>query len=236
MEFLREIVIKSETPKGRAFDIFIQILIIISLISFSIETLPNLSEQTYSILSTIELTIVVIFTVEYILRIILSEKRLSYIFSFYGIIDLLSVLPYYLLSGAGTQTLRILRLLRLLRIFKFVRYNNAFKRIGKAIIIAKEELVLFSIVTLILLYLAALGIYHFEHAAQPENFKSMFDSLWWSVATLTTVGYGDTYPITTGGRVFTFIVLMLGLGVVAVPTGIVASALAAVRKKENEEE
>ena len=102
----------------------------------------------------------------------------------------------------------------------------------KAIFIAKEELIIFSAVTLMLLYLSAVGIYHFEHAAQPENFKSIFDSLWWAVATLTTVGYGDVYPITLGGRMFTFVILMLGLGVVAVPTGIIASALASVRKNE----
>ena len=84
-----------------------------------------------------------------------------------------------------------------------------------------------------LLYLSAVGIYHFEHAAQPENYTSLFDCLWWAVATLTTVGYGDIYPITTGGRLFTFLILMLGLGVVAVPTGVIASALSAVRKNEN---
>jgi len=115
---------------------------------------------------------------------------------------------------------------------KLARYSEALKRIGKALLIAKEELILFGFVTLMLLYLSAVGIYHFEHAAQPNNFKSIFDSLWWAVTTLTTVGYGDVYPITLGGRLFTFIVLMLGLGIVAVPTGIIASALTSVRKSE----
>lgn len=236
MEALRKIVLNSDTKAGRAFDITIQVLIVISLISFSLETLPNLSEGTYVVLDAIETIIVLIFTIEYILRVLLTEKKLSYIFSFYGVIDLLAILPFYVASNVSLQTLRILRLLRLFRILKFTRYNEALKRIGKAVFLAKEELILFSIVTLMLLYLSAVGIYHFEHAAQPDKFKSIFDSLWWSVATLTTVGYGDIYPITLGGRMFTFIVLMLGLGVVAVPTGIIASALATVRKSSNENE
>ena len=99
---------------------------------------------------------------------------------------------------------------------------------------AKEELIIFTFASFVLLYLAAVGIYHFEHAAQPEVFRSIFDCLWWSVATLTTVGYGDIFPITDGGRFFTCIVLMIGLGLVAVPTGIVASSLSAIRRQEED--
>lgn len=231
MELLKEIIIRSDTRRGRIFDLIIQVLIVISLISFSIETLPGLSGNTYSFLAGIEVFVVVVFTVEYVLRVIVTEKKLSYIFSFYGIVDLLAILPFYLSDSLSLQAMRILRLLRLFRILKLARYNAALERIGKAIWIAREELVLFGVVTLMLLYLSALGIYHFEHAAQPEHFRSIFDSLWWAVSTLTTVGYGDIYPITLGGRLFTFVVLMLGLGVVAVPTGIIASALSTVRKQ-----
>ncbi len=230
MDGLRKIVLESDTKAGRVFNITIQILIAISLVSFSIETLPNLSTSTYKILANIELVIVLIFSVEYVLRVILTKKKLSYIFSFYGIVDLVAILPFYLSGSISLQTLRVLRFLRLFRILKLGRYSAAISRIGKALSMAKEELILFGFITLILLYLSAVGIYHFEHAAQPEVFKSVFDSLWWSVATLTTVGYGDVYPITVGGRIFTFIVLMLGLGVVAVPTGIISSALSAVRR------
>lgn len=230
MELLKEIILRSDSKKGRAFDLTIQVLIIISLVAFSIETLPNLSASTYSLLAGIEIVVVTIFTVEYLLRILVAEKKLKYIFSFYGVIDLLAILPFYLSGTISLQALRILRLLRLFRILKLARYNEAIQRISKAIWISKEELILFSIVTLVMLYLSALGIYHFEHAAQPDVFRSIFDSLWWAVATLTTVGYGDVYPITTGGRLFTFMVLMIGLGVVAVPTGIIASALSSVRK------
>jgi voltage-gated potassium channel len=123
-------------------------------------------------------------------------------------------------------------LLRLLRILKFARYNSAVLRFERALVIAREELALFTAVSLMLLYLSAVGIYFFENDAQPEQFGSVFHSLWWAVATLTTVGYGDVYPVTVGGRVFTFFVLIIGLGIVAVPTGVVASALAQARREE----
>jgi voltage-gated potassium channel len=108
------------------------------------------------------------------------------------------------------------------------------RRFLRAFVIAREEVILFGIVALMLLYLSAVGIYYFENEAQPENFASVFHSLWWSVATLTTVGYGDIYPVTVGGRIFTFVVLMIGLGVVAVPAGVFASALSRVDQKEEE--
>ena len=97
---------------------------------------------------------------------------------------------------------------------------------------AKEEVMIFFLATLILLYFSAVGIYYFEHEAQPDHFQSIFHSLWWAVATLTTVGYGDVYPVTAGGKLFTFLILMCGLGIVAVPAGLVAAALSKVRDEE----
>jgi voltage-gated potassium channel len=149
--------------------------------------------------------------------------------SFFGIIDLLAILPFYLSTGLD---LRSLRALRLLRIFKFFRYSKTLKRVSTALAIAKQELILFFSLTCILLYLSAVGIYHFENPVQPEVFTSIFDSLWWSVATLTTVGYGDLYPITVGGKVFTFLILMIGLGIVSIPAGIIASAVSKAREEE----
>lgn len=108
------------------------------------------------------------------------------------------------------------------------RYNRAFN-------IAKEELIVFGAAALIIFYLASVGIYFFENEAQPQNYGSVFSSMWWAVATLTTVGYGDVYPITAGGRIFTFFVLITGLGVVAVPTGLIASALSQARDEEKED-
>jgi voltage-gated potassium channel len=206
--------------------------ILYSVVCFSIETLPDLDNSTTEFLRYSEIFVVGVFTVEYLVRIALSPNRLRFIFSFYGLIDLIAILPFYLAFAFDLRTLRLIRLLRLARLLKLARYNGAMLRFSRALYLAKEELVIFTFVSMVVLYLAAVGIYHFEHSAQPEVFRSIFDCLWWAVATLTTVGYGDIYPITTGGRFFTFIVLMVGLGSVAVPTGIVASALSAVRREQ----
>ncbi len=235
MVSIKNIIEDNNTKSGRTFDLSIQALIIISLVSFSIETLPNLAPSHKHFLRYIEVFTVVIFSIEYVLRIVVADKKLHLIFSFYGIIDLLAILPFYLSTGVDLRSIRILRLLRLFRAFKLFRYSRAIQRFYKAFVLAREELVLFFCVTLLLLFLSAVGIYYFENEAQPEQFSSIFHSLWWAVATLTTVGYGDVYPVTAGGRVFTFFILMVGLGIVAVPTGLLASALSEARHVEENE-
>lgn len=232
---LKKIIEGSDTKTGRAFAIAIQLLIVISIITFSIETLPNLDDGAIRLLSIIEIFIVSVFTLEYILRIYVADKKLEYIFSFYGMIDVIAIAPFYLSLGIDLRSLRILRLFRLFRLFKLVRYNKAMQRFSRAFYIAKEEIILFGMVTIMLLYLSAVGIYYFENEAQPEQFKSIFHSFWWAVSTLTTVGYGDVYPITIGGKIFTFLILMIGLGIVAVPAGLLATALSKARSEEQEE-
>lgn len=230
---LKYTVEESDSAAGRMFDLTIQALIIISLITFSIETLPDLSEKQRAWLQVVEVVTVIIFTIEYLLRILVADSKLSFIFSFYGIIDLLSILPFYIATGVDLRSFRAFRLLRLFRILKMVRYSKAIRRFHRALKIAYEELVLYSFMTMIMLYLAAVGIYHFEHEQQPEEFSSVFHSLWWAVATLTTVGYGDVFPETVGGKIFTMIMLFIGLGIVSVPAGLVAAALSKAREMED---
>jgi voltage-gated potassium channel len=230
MDTLKAIV-NDETRIGHIVGIFIQILIVISLISFSIETLPNLSEGMIFSLKMIELITVIFFTIEYVLRLITAEKKLSFVFSFYGIIDFLAIFPFYVARSFDLRSLRIFRLLRLFRVLKLFRYSKAIVKLKEAFLEIKEELVLFSIIAIFVIYASAVGIYYFEHEVQPKNFQSVFHCLWWAVATLTTVGYGDVFPITIGGRIFTFVMLMIGLGIIAVPTGLVASAFTNSTKK-----
>ena len=210
-------------------------LIVLSLVSFSIETLPDLRPTTRRLLDMVEAACVVLFTAEYLLRIAVATSRVRFVCSFFGLVDLAAILPFYLATGLDLRAVRAFRLLRLLRTFKLLRYSGAVQRFHRAFVIARDELVLFAGVTLILLCLSTVGIYHFEHAAQPERFASVFHALWWAVATMTTVGYGDVYPVTWGGRPFTFVALMIGLGVVAVPTGLVATALSKAREEEADE-
>jgi voltage-gated potassium channel len=232
VQLLRKIVLESETKSGRRFDVFIQVMIVVSIVSFSIETLPNLSLETISILAIVEIVVVSIFSIEYILRVFLTKKPLKFIFSFYGIIDFLSILPFYITSGVD---LRSLRAFRLLRIFKLFRYAKSIKRMRQALHLARQELTMFTVLSCILIYLAGVGIYYFEREAQPEVFTSIFHSLWWALETLTTVGYGDIFPITLGGKIFTFLILMIGLGTVSIPAGIIASAISRAREMEKKE-
>jgi voltage-gated potassium channel len=225
--------IHAETTAGRFFESTIQVLIVLSIVTFSVDTLPNLDENLREALNNIELISVIVFTIEYVLRIIAAEHKLKFIFSFFGIIDLLAIAPFYLSLGLDLRSMRSLRLLRIFRVFKLVRYNKALKRFNRAIGIAREEIVIFLSAAVLLIYLTAVGIYYFEHSAQPDKFASIFDSLWWAVVTLTTVGYGDIYPITIGGKIFTIVILLIGLGIVAVPTGLLASALNTVREEED---
>ena len=217
---------------GKIFDLTIQILIVASAVSFAIETLPGLLSTTARLLAISEALIIGLFTAEYLLRFYSSQKKLSFVFSFYGLIDLAAVLPFYLAVGLDLRSLRIFRLARLAILLKLFRFSKAARRFQLAFKLVREEILVFGLFSLALIYLSAVGIYHFEHEAQPEVFVSVFDGIWWATVTLTTVGYGDVVPITTGGKVFTFFVFIVGLSMIAVPSGLVASALSKVRELE----
>lgn len=224
--------------KGRAqfgrLEGILHLLILANLLSFALETLPDLGTTARQVLAAFEALSVIIFTLEFAARLALSRRRLGYLFSFMGFIDLAAILPFYLGLAFDLRSMRAVRLMRVFRIFKLTRYSAAARRIHQAFIYAREELILFGAAALIVLYLAAVGIYHFEHEAQPRVFSSVFHSLWWAIVTLTTVGYGDAFPITAGGRIFTSLILIIGLGIVAVPTGLLAAALSKARDHENE--
>ncbi|GET31573.1 ion transporter [Prolixibacter bellariivorans] len=232
---LREIVEDNTTIEGKIFDYVIQSLILLSLISFSVDTLPGSPEGLKTALRIIEVVCVIVFSIEYGLRIYVAQKPFKYIFSFYGLIDLIAILPFYITRTIDLRSLRVFRVFRIFRALKLVRYNRALRRFHIAFRIIREELILFAVLSAIMIFLSASGIYFFENKAQPELFRSIFHSLWWAVVTLTTVGYGDVYPVTIGGKIFTFFVLVVGIGIVTVPAGLVASGLSKARQIEQEE-
>jgi len=233
-EQLKRTVEQSETSAGRFFDLFIQSLIVLSLITFSVETLPGLDTQTRSTLRAFEVSTVAVFTAEYLLRLLVADSKGRFVFSFNGIVDLFAILPFYVASGIDLRSIRVFRLFRLVRILKLARYSQALSRFKVAFNGIKEELMLFAVATLFILYLSAVGIYYFENPIQPEKFSSVFACLWWSVTSITTVGYGDMYPLSTGGRIFTFFILMLGIGIVAVPTSLLAASFSQTKKTEHQ--
>jgi voltage-gated potassium channel len=231
---LKQIVENTDCKAGLVFDIAVQFMVVLSLLAYAIETLPNLHPRVHTVLDWFEIASVLVFALEYALRLWVADSRVRYLFSFFGIIDLLAILPFFIGLGWDTRSIRIFRLLRVFLIFKLARYSRAIRRFHVALQIAKEEIILFLIVTLILIYLASIGIYSFESEAQPQTFGSVFHCMWWAVATLTTVGYGDVYPITVGGKIFTFVILLLGLGFISVPAGLIASALSKARQLEDQ--
>ncbi len=188
MHWLKRTIENSDTASGKVFDLLIQSLIVLSLVTFSIETIPGLSETTRKVLRIIEVATVTIFTIEYALRIVVADKKFRFVFSFFGVLDILAILPFYVASGVDLRSLRAFRLLRLVRILKLTRYSKATQRFHRALLIAKEEIILFLFIALVVLFLASAGIHYFEQEAQPEKFASIFHCMWWAVATLTTVG------------------------------------------------
>lgn len=238
-EKIDEILSGRHPALGHSVEIVQFALIIISVVSIGIETLPGLPEWVYPSLVALDLVIVLIFTAEYVLRIYAAPARGRYIFSFYGLVDVIAIAPFWIgliLAGAGID-LRALRLLRLMRLFlllKMTRYTTAIDRMARAFRSVREEVIVFSVASVVVLYVCALVVFYFEHEAQPEKFTSVFDAMWWAAVTLTTVGYGDIYPVTAFGRLFTVLMLFVALGIIAVPTGLVASALTHIERRTDE--
>ena len=235
-EKIFEIINSPENPSkaSKIFDIFIICLIILNVITVIADTF-KLPEWIRSILWCIEVVSVVIFTAEYLLRIYTADlmypemtqlrARLKYIRSFMAVIDLLAILPFYIpyVIPIDLRVLRMLRIIRLLRIFKINRYTTALSTIEDVFKRKRHELLSSIAVVSMLMIIAAVLMYNIENEAQPEAFENAFAALWWAVATLTTVGYGDIYPVTVLGKILSAVIALLGIGLVAVPTGIISS-------------
>ena len=214
-----------EPTFGRLFEGISLAIIALSLVAFTIETLPNLSASQRRLLALFEIIFSVVFALEYLFRIVRSKRKRAYVFSFYGIVDLLSWLPSLLMLSTDLYFLRALRIFRVLRIFKLSRHIKATEQMVSAFYEVRASLAVYVSLTALTVYLAAVGIYFFEQHIQPETFGSIPHCLWWAVTTLTTVGYGDSYPVTLGGRLFTTLILILGIGLVAIPGSLYVNAL-----------
>lgn len=219
---------------SKILDISIILVITINVAAIIIGTF-NISSELHSIFWHIEVVSVLIFTIEYLLRlwtasllytgIAPAKAMLRYAFSFMAIIDLLAILPFYIpfIIPIDLRVLRMLRVIRLFRLFKVHRYTGALSVVADVLKKKAAQLISSLFVILLLLVITSVLMYNIEHPAQPDVFKNAFSGLWWSVATFTTVGYGDIYPITTMGKIFSSLIAFLGIGLVAVPTGIISA-------------
>lgn len=203
----------------------INALIGLSAVAIALETVPGLSGWLAILLYQFEVFVLCVFITEYLLRLTCSASPLRYAFSIWGVIDLLACAPALAFLNPQWQAVRTLRLMRLLRMLKPFHSSAILFRLRDAMHLVRGELYVFGVLAGLMLYISSVGIYLFEHEAQPDVFTSIPESLWWAVASFTTVGYGDMVPITTGGRFFTSIVLFIGLGIVAVPSAIITTAL-----------
>ena len=218
--------------KFKHFNTFIYALIVLNILAMILESHESIQLQFEVFFQYFEIISISIFSFEYLFRIYTGYKEeqwkgvKKYVFSFFGIIDLISILPFYikkfvLLDG---RFFRILRLFRLSRIFKLGRGSKPLKLFTKAIGEVKSELYFTLFLSLLTILFSASAIYFLEHDAQPEIFSSITASIWWATVSLATVGYGDIVPITVWGKVFASIISLIGIGVVAIPTGIISAS------------
>jgi voltage-gated potassium channel len=226
-----------------AFDVFILLLIFANVATLMMETVPDLQKRHGAAFAAFETVSVAIFTLEYALRLWTADQmprfrgvkgaRTRYALTPLAILDLLSILPYWLaMTGLDLRVLRAIRLFRVLRVAKLVRYSTALQTFVRVIHAKREELAVTIGLLVMLLFWASSLIYYAERSAQPEEFSSIPAAMWWAICTLTTVGYGDVFPVTPVGKVVASVIAILGIGFFALPTGILgAEFVAEIQRK-----
>ena len=224
---LHEIIYEADTPEGKLFDILLLVVILLSVLFVALESVSSIDAVYHHYLNTAEWIITLVFSIEYLLRIICITKPTKYIFSFYGIIDLLSTLPMYLsLLFIGTHSLvalKALRLLRVFRILKLTKYISESNQLLFALRKSRRKISVFIFGVLILCIIFGTLMYLIEDEA--SGFTSIPRSIYWCIVTLTTVGYGDIAPQTPIGQLVASLIMILGYGIIAVPTGIVTAEM-----------
>jgi voltage-gated potassium channel len=235
-ESLREIIFGYRTRSGKIFDIALLALIIISVIGVMLDSDKNIHQRYGDVLLTAEWIFTIIFTIEYILRIYCSRSKRKYVFSTMGIIDLLSIIPTYLMvfyAPIGFLIdIRIMRLIRIFRIFQLSKYLRSGHTMQIALRSSRPKIIVF--ILSISLIVIILGTLMYIVEGQQNGFDNIPKSIYWAVVTLTTVGYGDVVPITTLGKTISVFIMMLGYAIIAVPTGIVSSEMSRNRQDKTQ--
>jgi len=235
-ERIHEVVYESVTPAGRAFDIGLLILILASIFVVMLDSMPSFHSAYGRELYIAEWVFTIIFTIEFILRLIAINKPLKYIFSFLGLVDLLSIIPSYLsFFFPGAQSLlvlRALRLLRIFRIFKLSQYLVEMRFLGTAVKASLKKISIFMMIVLMLVVIMGSVMYLVEGGE--NGFTTIPDSIYWAIVTITTVGYGDISPVTGTGKFIASIIMLMGYAIIAVPTGIVTTEMALAMRKRDE--
>ncbi len=236
-EKIYKVIFEADTRAGKIFDVLLLVVIVISVIAVMLESMTGIEVQYGNLLYIIEWVITICFTLEYLLRIWVARKSIKYMISFYGVIDLLAILPSYLgifFAGAhGLMIIRTLRLLRIFRLFKLTRYTSAGNTIMLALRNSREKIFVFLFAVLTIVIIIGTLMYLIE--GTEHGFSSIPKGIYWAIVTLTTVGYGDLAPETPFGQFIASFVMILGYGIIAVPTGIVTAEITLARYAGNPE-
>jgi len=239
-ERLYEVIFEADTPMGKTFDVVLLVFIFLSVIAVMLETVPSFNTKYLKIFLTLEWVFTIFFTLEYFIRIYTVHSPKKYMTSFFGIVDLLSILPTYIgLFIYGTHSLMVIRSLRLLRVFRIFKLGGFLfegQVIIKALKESRDKIAVFMFFILILVSIFGSVMYLIEGTAGNEAFDSIPRSVYWAIVTLTTVGYGDISPISPLGQFIAAIIMILGYAVIAVPTGIVSSEVSRAYKKRKKKE
>lgn len=224
---IKTIIFGTDTRAGKLFDEILIVAIILSIITVLLDSVSDYHQQYGQILNFAEWVFTIMFTIEYFLRMYCIRRSLSYVFSFYGVVDLLSVIPTYLsVLLPGTEVLSVIRILRVLRIFrilKLVQYMSEANHLAEALIASKRKIFifLFSVMNLVVV----LGSIMYLIEGEAAGYTSIPKSIYWAIVTLTTVGYGDIHPLTPLGQAISAMIMLIGYSIIAVPTGIVTTEL-----------
>lgn len=229
---IHEVIFEADTKSGKFFDVSLLTLIILSVIVVMLESVDSLDDKYSEVLYVLEWVFTIIFTIEYFLRIICIRKPWKYMISFFGLVDLLSLLPtyiaMYLVGSSSLLIIRTLRLLRVFRVFKLVRFVGEAQHLAQALKSSVYKVTVFLVTVLISVTIMGAIMYLIE--GEQSGFSSIPKSIYWAVVTITTVGYGDIVPITVLGQFISSILMVMGYGIIAVPTGIVTVELAQAKK------
>jgi voltage-gated potassium channel len=230
---LHEIIFEAETPEGRGFDVALLLLIGLSVVAVVLESVAELRQAYGPLFRRVEWGVTIIFTIEYLLRLLAVRQPLRYAFSFFGLVDFLAIAPTYLsVFVAGAQSLLVIRALRLLRVFrvlKLVQFVGEARLLGNALRASRRKILVFlgTVMTLVVI----IGALMYLIEGEASGFTSIPQSIYWTIVTMTTVGYGDIAPLTVAGKILACLVMVTGYGIIAVPTGIVTVELAEAGRK-----
>ena len=232
-ERLHEVIFEADTPTGKAFDLLLLLAIVLSTLAVMLETVKGFAADYGTLLRVAEWVFTLLFTIEYVLRLICVRKPHRYATSFFGVVDLVSFLPTYIsLLVPGAQALLVIRMLRLLRVFrvmKLARYLRGAAELRLAVYAAREKIIVFLFTILTVVSVMGAAMYMIEHD-QNDGFGNIPQSMYWAIVTMTTVGYGDVTPVTVTGKLLASLIILIGYAMIVVPTGFVSAEFIQAKK------